>query len=315
MNEPSVTSDASRNPLLEVRDFTWINGWDDWLKLWRATRQLEFLHSLLHFGFKLELADGENEARLAFYLALADRGGDRLDAWKVSREERKFHPWKTTLGYFHECGEIRKSLAGQAFKVLCLEFFRPAAEDLERYGYGNSNWWSYICQTEMLKRIFHFFRLTEDSGVFLNSPLLLPEHVRKCAEEFLLLCCNYALEKQAPQVNEHRTAFIRLLYGLGAIGRLLDWRVLDLDDVCLEEVYRLAMRYSKIRESSFGEPRPVKTIEEAVASGSKAAMVWMIWQTRKKELVRFQKIRELESARQRADESLAKLQPVPEIPV
>ncbi len=263
----------TKHPLLEKASIKTVRTWKEWREAWDSTNQLEFLHSLLHSGFEIDIGiDSErdfkdHEDRILFYLRVAEGHSDRsLDS---------YHP-------------VRK-LAIKAFKVLCTSYFKSAAASNINRSLSRTS----LRELKIHEAVLHFFRPEEDLDVdgrlgLQNLPSPTGHHadiVSDFLSELIRLCWNHKVGWHEPLIGrtplrQHRPRYVEILMGLDMLDMLLLRRApnLDLlmDDASMDKLRELALKPH--RSLGGGVRMHPESVEHAASMGSKAAQTYLVLQ-------------------------------------
>lgn len=292
-----------------------IPSWDNWLRLWEETNIAEFRHSLLHFGFNIETGGGDAwYDRILFYLKYADGFGDSGWDSQFKFEERPAHvPHFSSFGERLSIIDVRKQVARKAFDMLCEHLFKDTREDRMRL----PSWFEAMSNPKVFEAVLHFFRPDERGGLR-NFPNGDRDRKREIVQKFLTdlvtlgwkgINFNHRVPKEVTdRLTAARPRFVEILCGMGRPDHLLEMtsgfhRVEPLDGTSLRKLYEIAMDQDVAIPYENADRKP-KTIEEAAASGSKAAMVYLILKSREKEFIRLRMIRELEDERAKLEKQI-----------
>lgn len=304
------------HPLLE-KEISFIRDWQEWKELWKATKQADLLHSLLHFGFNVYIdSDEAASERVCLYLDIADRNfrSFRRD------DDRDIYPYSA---FGREAGTIealRKILSQKAFQSLCQNFFKNTSSE-DRL----PSWVRIATQPQVLEKLFWFFRLDEDGYIFnFRNP---DDHNKVIVKEFARHLCKFAWdcekinrwygrygreainEETKETLRKARPSMITLLSGLEELDVLYNPEY-ELDEKCMEQLKNIVMaceRWLPSATSWGGEKRKPRTIEEACFGNSQAARVLLILQVKQTEQKRFDAIREAEARFREAENKLKDL--------
>lgn len=170
----STVDSEEKAPDLRLLEIKPIYNWQEWLKLWRSANNLQWIESLLHFGFSVRMDKGEYHEkeydyvdRIMFYLAIADGWVDNDLLW-VKTDRTSTGEKYCFVGYDQNgraieknLSEIRQQVARKAFDMLCLNFFK----NMQLLGGGrggdslNQYWGDEIVTEKFFPIIRNFFRV------------------------------------------------------------------------------------------------------------------------------------------------------------
>lgn len=309
------------HPLME-KEISFIKSWREWKELWGKTTQADILHSLLHFGFAVQVDDKEEWIdRILLYLNIAD-DHESYGFVKGPIQEDRIHQQILVGGEKIESfSQLRLVLSHKAFQMLCQNFLKDTKD--ERYEHVPS-WVATIADLRVLEKILWFFRL-DNAGSFINLKLYRSEnHHSAIAKEFIQKLCEFTwtcensglwgregiCEETKEILRKNRPNIITLLCGLDRLDILLDIKRYTLDQCCWQRLEELALGfelYLPRHDSWMDETRKPRTLEEACYGGSQAAQVLLTLRVKQAEKERFDKIRELNKQRRTAEEELKKL--------
>lgn len=306
------------HPLQEIQ-VAHIETWEEWKRLWGATRHAEMLHGLLHVGFDISGNQGDAAERVCTYLGLADGHALVADSafWRPNETQERGMERRTILG-----ADLRRALAQKAFQMLCQKFFRNTyVEDRGRI----PSWARLATHPEVLRKLVWFFRLDDRWGIPNLQAPAIPVHHLGLARTFVRDLAVFAWECETrgwyqgeisdEMIEVFRTArpdMLSLLFGLRQLEILLSLdRRYELNQGCMERLGELAMSYELYLPSvgsSGQEFRKPDTLEEACLGDSKAAQVLLVLRARHVAAARLKEMLALEMARREAEEKLRKFQ-------
>ncbi|MBX4195693.1 hypothetical protein KW796_01905 [Candidatus Parcubacteria bacterium] len=292
-----------------------LEGWTQWLEQWKATKTAEERHGLLHVGFDVRTKEGQYAERIIFFLSIAE-GHDELYLHFRTEEEIRF----INSGFPKTNSEARKRVSRKAFDELCMHFFKKEIPDSKAIFTA----WKVQEISVVLEELLHFFRIK--NGRIYNLPLTLEkDHNGEIAKEFLINLIK--LGWNAPQYHEHikpeeierfeaaRPTFVEMLCTLHRPDLLLThdfchgmFRAPDpIDGVSFAKLKEIVMS-KEIHVPYEDGPRPPRSMAEAVACGSREAIVLQTLAIRASEFDRLRRIAELQEEQERARSELAKLE-------
>jgi hypothetical protein len=284
---------SEQHPLLRP-GLKYFGTWEEWKELWANTTQAEYLYSLIFYGFKTQLQEGEvgraeEIERICAYLSLAsycpyqrDESSESKHSVLGRQEDRfggdEYFPPDRGPSIRLCLSRIRDRLTQKAYEILVKEFFTP------------SHTWDRVKYSEvLLKKVVDFF--DGGTGGFTNVPAhdrfrdfnrqalsfaagSLCEHIWMPAylRDQLHFGDFQKWRALEPNLMPYRTAVVMILH---RTRRLHDLRRRDdHDEASLKVLHRLAFA----DEVSFGRGvnerhRAPRTLEEAVYGGSDAAEV------------------------------------------
>jgi hypothetical protein len=299
--------------LIQTNDRS-IRDWTQWKELWDKADVAEVRHSLLHFGFAIEIDHGESRERIKTYLSIADgwnahrhehfATADEQESWEFKNlsPSRRKDPW-----------HLRAQMARKAFEVLCLQIFKKLEEKP-----GQEHWSNYLHDPVVLKELLAFFLLPSIMP-WGGQPRNFPEesrvdHHSDVAFRFLnKLVEYYWLERDdLPReviglYPEIRVTLIDILHHLGRPGFV--WQRgnrNDLDDACLARMHEIALAQEHYVPQEDVHRRP-KDIGEAAYFGSGEAEVLLLLKNFHRQKSRMDRIKLLRSKVDDATRSLERL--------
>jgi len=295
-----------------------IASWIEFVAIWNDTPLAEFRHSLLHFGFNIQISNSEEwRNRILFYMKYADGYEDfNENFYFQERGTSTYVPNYSSFGERLGIEDVRKQVARKAFDVLCERIFKDRREDKFRL----QSWFETVSDPVIFEAVLNFFNPTED-GTPRNFPRNERDHKREIVRTFLFefisigwrgVHSDHEVSKEIlTRFKAARPRFVEILCALRRPDYLLDvtsgfHRVEPVDAESLAKLHEIAMN-QKVPIPFERENRKPKTIEEAAASGSKSAIVYMVLKSREKEFERLRKISELEAERARLDRQLEKV--------
>ncbi|MBI1960919.1 MAG: hypothetical protein HYS43_01465 [Candidatus Liptonbacteria bacterium] len=344
---PAQKKEVAAVHTLLTREIRPIRNWHEWLALWQAADNLQWMESLLHvgFGISLERAQyGEQEYsgfdRVMFYLTIADGWG-----WtgRHSLELPTDGDAKYRVGYdsnWHlvekSARELRQQLARKAFDMLCLNFFKVELTEEVR-GRFNGFWERLVASERLLPATQHFFRAEKDrygDDVRIRNLSGRDErsHNEQQAVNFLLNLARflwmrrepelryYSDEKRAEAEEERKRLaetrarvdaakpwMVEILVALDKLDMLQEW-IFQLDEACLAKLKEIALRNKLSRyQHPVMEDRPVATLDEARYLGSSAAWFLARHEVMTREHKRLEAICDAKRTKAEADRKIEKL--------
>lgn len=315
----SGNTDTQRIHPLVATEISYIPNWQRWKELWDTDLPAEFRHSLLHFGFGVQVdSSEEHQDRICFYCDVAN--GHLAYSGILKREGEEQHYFSTPFGSNEiSLEKVRQTVAHKAFQVLSYNFFRDTNNN-SRF----PSWARDVVVPEVLEKVLWFFHRGTSRPIenCYESPDGKDIHART-AREFILNLCRFAWEfnsfgkdeeEQGKEIqNRLRQVWPRLieiLSGFGELNRLLA-REYKLDAPCLAKLEELALNQTlslpSLSDRGVDKRQPA-TLEEAYLGGSSAARVLLLLQIKQFERDRIGEIRDLEIARREAEEALQGLQ-------
>lgn len=308
--------EAAVHPL-ENKKINYLSGWPQWKEKWDKETQVEILHSLLHFGFEVDLEGSEEFIdRICLYFDIADR---RFDFSLHGTPNDTYHYLKRFDRDIHDTDNFRQVLGQKAFQMLCQNVFK----NTEKHDYYVPSWMRLATHPEIFPKILWFFCLDKD-GRLLNLRSS-DEHNTEIAREFIQRFCVFAWECDEPPFDSSRDlsdetreifqqakpAIIEILFGLHELDILLEnHRYQRIDKKCLKKIEDLALRFELwLPQVRRGDPltRKAKTIKEACLGHSQAAQVLLSLQTMQEEQSRLDLLSEAEEQRREAEEKINSL--------
>lgn len=230
-----------------------VQSWKDWKNAWDSTERLEFLHSLLHFGFEAHLEDEEFTERVLFYLQVAE-------GWTM----------------FTDSGSHQ--LARKAFEMLCLNYFKQVQSknitldrkpaELER-------------DLRIHQALLIFFRPQAELDVCGRLPLvnvgLLTGHHAEIVKSFLPELIRLCWYNRNQRMQRYRPRYVEILASLGELELLTRRKApnldLEIDNQAMAKLEELAL---KPRPRLEGEPIIPNDVEHAAFLGSAEAQTLLI---------------------------------------
>lgn len=304
------------NPLM-AREISAIRTWEEWKEKWNTATSAEMLHSLLHFGFSIECKqceqfEEENE-RIIFYLEIADGHGDERN---FGDEDINTRHLKTDRLSNLPTRQLKQSLSEKAFSILCNKFFKNR-------GHDDCPTWAFIAvRPAVFEKLLWFFRWDDEKNKIIHNlyyPFSTPEneHNEEVAREFALGLCKFSYtfryfgeyagendKKIQKMFLEVKPAIIRILLGLKKENILLrkdfyagKTEITELKKICLAEELWDGTTF-----------RTCKTMEEAYFFGSLTAAIAILLSIKEEQREYFEKIKELEQEKTRAERELSTLQ-------
>ncbi len=319
---------ANEEHLLLRKDVVYLKNWKEWKVRWEKEHRVEFLHSLLHFGFNIPVEDlNEVGDRLHLYLEIADNNEYSTVFSRGEEEGVQYY------AYFEGCttftkkairgkAEFRQMLSRKAFEVLCQKFFKDTSEN-----YDLPSWLRGILAPGVLEKILWFFR-GKERGNLVNINYFADHHMKTAIEFADELCffvwdaVNYRENAFRPKLGRENIEMLRsflpqiieTLNNLGSIDFLLKkdrYEYVSEDHLTLlkELALKEELPFPSISVNSrYGtEFRKPKDIDEAVYGRSQAAKVLLLLRVLRKEKNRFEEIQEMETKLREATEELEKL--------
>ncbi len=310
---------AEIHPLME-KEISFILRWKEWKELWKATKQADLLHSLLHCGFSVRV-DGPEEIieRVLLYLEIADKHRD--GSWEFEKNKReeheRFYEVYVAGKQINSFADLRLLLAQKAFRSLCQDFFKNTREE-----HDIPSWVPIATHPQVLEKLFWFFRLNENGNILnLRNP---NDHLGVVAAEFIRNLCEFAwtcensnrwsrgeIDEETKEIlRKARPNMITPLFGLGELNNLFKSGY-ELDEECMKRLEELALGFDLWlpKTTSWGqEHRKPKNIEEACLGNSRAARALLVLQTIQTAKKHLDNIRKLEMQRIEAEEELQKIQ-------
>jgi hypothetical protein len=328
------TNEKSDEHVLLGKDFIHIKNWKEWKDCWEEEHRVEFLHSLLHFGFNIPVENlDELGDRLCLYLEIADKNDGRSSNFRRHAEEFEDIPRFRNRLYFEDCttftekpirekAGFRQILARKAFETLCQKFFKDTSKD-----YQLPSWFRGLLAPGVLEKLLWFFRLS-DEGNIINIKRGFSDHHMETAIKFAEDVCFFMwdcerkyshhreIDKEDIKIfHSVRSDVIKVLYALDSLYFLTQGgRYKEVDKNHLALLEKLALSYklhlpSVSGKSLYGrELRKPRDIEEACYGGSQAAEVLLLLNVQKNEQERFNKMREFTNQRRRVENELEKLE-------
>lgn len=308
-----TTEEKAEHPLMAIGEerLTYLSNEDnEWHERWNHAATAEDFKNLLYDGPRFRGWD------IGFYLDIAD-GYDDND-FRAGSEYDKFRyrsSVETLFGKVQFPGDVRKALAGIAFKILCLEFFKDTTKREYLWQKPPQPSWSHQIMNDpgLCNKILDFFIPIEEGERYeigriknLRSRHDHPYDIaHRFLRDFIRFCWDgrnlfdlrdafaHDYEKAKREVFKPlRPRIIKLLWALGDLSLLLHpkerWPTKDE----LELIRKLALLAS-IKDYYSRESRRVETIEESLLAGSEAAAVYLLINTKKTEDERLEKDAEL----------------------
>jgi hypothetical protein len=322
-------------------------NWHELMENWEAAATYGDMLGILHRGFNVPMERGSFEDeydqvdRLIFYFMIADGWAD-YHLLRLPEDQGKEY----CIGYDKggsyikkDPCELRQQVAGKAFDMLAINFFKKTEESREsRCIDGFNEKWEKVISSERLFLIVqHFFRIQEKFGGRMSIRNLSHSHhddklshQEAQAVSFLLNLARFiwkwkeekvkswqaekdkdATRKRNIEMRSRLDAakpwMIEVLAWLGRLDVLRE-RMLEFDKPCLNKLKEIAFR---ARFSQFhnhvGEDRLVVSLDEACYLGSNAAWFLKKHELMSREKRRLEGIREAKLKRVAADREIKKL--------
>lgn len=297
------TRAIATHPLMD-KELGYIADWSEWKKLWLEETRVDFLHSLLHFGFEVRTESYEEVIeRLCLYLDIADGAFYSYTFGKCYYYSEYYrNGCCSRFGILlQDQLDLKYIISQKAFQMLCRHFFKNTAEDQ----YHVPSWMQLATNPQVFSKLSNFFRLNEEGWIF--NLWEAEGHNAEIATKFALELSSFPWTYD--DLNSWRKYFwdneeffenikpqmIEILYGLKRLDILLEKkRCKQVDENCEKKLSDLASRSSK-------------NIGEACYLGSQAARVLILLQKIKEEAARREKIAELEEQCRTAKKEIKKL--------
>jgi hypothetical protein len=333
---------VSEHSLL-LREIRPIRNWHEWLVLWKATENLEWMESLLHVGFSVSLERAENREpeydetdRVSFYLTVADNWNDHFHFESFEDRGKMYRVADDSDGNSVRKvpADLRQQLARKAFYMLCQNFFKIILKGEGRYvDRCNEGWQRLVLSPKLFPVIQNFFRSEKKRFGSGQGICNLPyrdnqsSHGEQQVVTFLLNLakflwglkpdtCYYGSDKEEAEkklaetlarVSEAKPWMIEVLVELDELDMLREW-LLELDKACFAKLRDIALRSELVKRKHWvKEDRRVSTLDEACFAGSKAAWLLKEYLLKKEECQRLKTIREEEQAVEESTRKIGEL--------
>lgn len=303
-----LRADAT-HPLMALKPQA-LRNWAEWQNRWATTTfHAEYL-GLLHCGFDITpderggvyWRDAAVE-KLCFFLELAD--GHTNEAFWFSDERRGEDT----------AAKNRAELCKKAFAVLASGFFQNKNGENEL-----PSWFRVATEERALKKLIWFFLRDENMTPWERSRTSNVPLER--AITFVTDLCKFGWYKggfSLPDIDEDcqerlaaaRPDFVEILCVLGKQALLLKRTDYPLDEACWSRLKEVSLTKRQIwvpDKDGHGksiETRAPKTIQEAIANGSRSAQVFHILQAMRQEDERLQRAIEAHHALREAERRVA----------
>lgn len=278
-----MTEPIDNHPFLAHKEIHRIRDWMEWHFLWKRADTASELLGLLHTGFTFKGITEVTEARVSFYLDVANG----------YRDPQNFQNGLFDMGrpmMLHE-------LAKKAMRMLCVHFFRNSGEK-----YGKISWLEIASDPVVFEKLLCFFTPTgykhrsnlppaEDELHRTNS--FEDEILVKFLSDFFWVVFSFeapesVLEGPAMEVGRlnkktremffaARPRVIEIMFHMKCVNSLLHGRFLRdriyLDNASMNKLFELAT----VRSMANGEkPEYYGSVSEAILSGSATAITYFV---------------------------------------
>lgn len=305
------TKETAAHPLLE-KNIDCIVDWKEWKEHWRKETRADFLHSLLHFGFEVEVYSHEEAVeRICLYLDIANGAFDYRTFRSYSHGSGGRPPCRFGKD-ITDRSDLQYILSRKAFQMLCQQLFKNTSED------DVPSWLRITADQQVFSKLLWFLRLDEDGRIY--NLFMADGHnakiARNFAEEF---CCfiwkcqeinslDYIPDGIRETFRKGMPSMIEILFGLRKLDLLLARKRYEtIDAECEEKLQELALSFKLYISSDGVSHRKPKTVEEACFAGSQAAQVLLVVRTMRAEATKFKQLQELETQRREAEEKIKNL--------
>ena len=309
-----TTEGKAAHPLMAIgaERLTYLsNEADEWHERWNHAATAEEFKNLLYDGPKFRGWD------IGFYLDIAD-GYDNNDFRAGSESEYDMFqyrsPVETLFGKVQFPGDVRKALAGIAFKILCLEFFKDKAVRECHFSTPPPSWSRRMTDPYLCAKVLDFFAPREKGDRWdigrIENLRNWTDHPYDIAYQFLCDFSRFSWDGwnsfklsqvidsfDFAKIEEEvfkplRPKILKLLWALRKLTFILHpkerWPTKDE----LELIRKLAL-LGGIEDYYSREWRKVETIEESLLAGYEAAAVYLLINRKKTEDERLEKDAEL----------------------
>lgn len=302
------TQEKTVHPLMAIgaKRLTYLsNEVNEWHERWNHAATAEEFKNLLYDGPKFQGWD------IGFYLEIADgydkndfRTGNEYDIFKYRS------PVETLFGKIQFPGDVRKALAGIAFKILCLEFFKDKAVREYHFSTPPPSWSWCMTNPYLCAKVLDFFAPREEGDRWeigrIKNLRSMTDHPYDIAYQFLCDFTRFSwdgwesftlsqtfdrdeFEKIGKEVfRPLRPKILKLLWALRKLTFVLHPKERWPTKEELELIRKLAL-LAEIEDYYSRKSRRVATIGESLLAGSEAAAVYLLINTKKAEDERLEK--------------------------
>lgn len=267
------------NPL-ETKTSRTIQGWDEWLALWKAAENFELQWALINAGFSVPVDHEEACARVIFYLRVADSKWRHAPVFldRITVEQRQAERQR----------ELRDKLSLKAYDVLAEHVFTNKAE----YANRAPTWYQYAIEPAVTTQLIEFFAPTPNGYIENLHPWgdLKKDTIQR-AGEFLLEFCklgwgSYLVSngygdhwELEPAHEDLQPYFLELLISQGKAQWLMSASKYPFTEASWKKLEELATAETDLPNPE--NPRRMikrvpESLEEAIAYGSPAAHLLLV---------------------------------------